>query len=68
MIDIPNAFIQTLVKNDNATTLINTRGVLVNLLLKIDLEFYGPFVTSYKKSDKVRIVKFLNAIYGTMVL
>ena len=39
----------------------------MELLLKIDLEFYGPFVTSYKKGDKVRIVKFLNAIYGTMV-
>ena len=67
MIDIPNEFIQTLVNNENATTFINTRGVLVELLLKIDLEFYGPFVTSYKKGDKVRIVKLLNAIYGTMV-
>ena len=67
MIDITNAFIQALVNNENATTFINTRGVLVELLLKIDLEFYGPFVTSYKKGDKVRIVKLLNAIYGTMV-
>ena len=67
MIDIPNTFIQTLVNNENVITVINTRGVLVELLLKIDLEFYGPFVTSYKKGDKVRIVKLLNAIYGTMV-
>ena len=39
----------------------------MDVLLKIDLEFYGTFVTSYKKGDKVRIVKLLNAIYGTMV-
>ena len=63
MIYIPNAFIQTLVNNKNAMTVIKIRGVLVDLLLKIDSEFYGPFVTSYKKGDKLRIVKFLDAIY-----
>ena len=67
MIYIPNAFIQTLVNNKNAMTVIKIRGVLVDLLLKIDSEFYGPFVTSYKKGDKLRIVKFLDAIYWTMV-
>ena len=56
-----------LVNNENAIAFIKIRGVLVDLLLKLDSEFYGPFVTSYKKCDKVRIVKLPNGIYGTMV-
>ena len=39
----------------------------MELFIEIDSEFYGTFVTSDNKGDKVLIVKFLNAIYGTMV-
>ena len=48
-------------------TVINIIGVLVNLLLEIDPELYGPFVTTDKKREKVVIIKFMNSIYGTMV-
>ena len=48
-------------------TVIKTRLVLVDLLLEIDPEFYGPFVTTDKKGEKVIIVKCINAIYGKMV-
>ena len=47
---------------------INVRGFSVELLLDIDPEFYGTFVNTYKKGKKVIIVKFMNAIYGTMVV
>ena len=50
VIDIPNTFIQTQVENENEMTVINIRGVLVDLLLEIDPEFYGPFVTTEKKA------------------
>ena len=46
---------------------INIRGVLLGLLLDIDPELYGPFVTTDKKGEKVIIVQCMNDIYGTMV-
>ena len=48
-------------------TVINIRGVIVDLLLKIDPEFYGPLVTTYKKGEKFIIVQCMNAIYWKMV-
>ena len=67
VIDIPNAFIQRRFENENEMTVINVRGVLVELLLEIDTDFYGPFVTTDNKGEKVIIVQCMNAIYGTMV-
>ena len=52
VIDITNAFIQTRVENENEMVVINTRGVLVDLLLEIDPDFYGPLVTTYKKGER----------------
>ena len=49
IIDIPNAFIQTRVKNENKIAVIKIRGVLVDLILYIDSEFYGTLVTTEKK-------------------
>ena len=46
---------------------IKIREVLVDLLFNIDPYFYGPFVTTDKKSEKVIILQFMNAIYGRMV-
>ena len=46
---------------------INIIGVLVNLLLKRDPEFYGTFVTTYKRDENMIIVQCTNVIYGTMV-
>ena len=40
----------------------------MDLLLNIDPEFYGPFVTSDKKYGKVIIVECMNAINGNMVV
>ena len=46
---------------------INIRVVQVDLIIKIAPWFCGPFVTTYKKGETMIIIKFMNAIYGTMV-
>ena len=66
-IDTPHMFIHTRVENVNEMSVIKSRGVLVELILEIDTELYGTFVTTDKKGENVIIVKYINAIYGTMV-
>ena len=39
----------------------------MELILDIDPEFYGPFVATDKKGEKVIIVQCMNSIYVTMV-
>ena len=46
---------------------INIRGLLVDLLLKIDPEFNENFVTIDKKGEKLIFVQCMKSIYGTMV-
>ena len=65
-IDTPSAFIQKHADNENEMVVIKIRGVQVDLLLKIYPDFYGPFLTTYKKGENVLIVQCMNAIYGTM--
>ena len=67
VIDIPNAFIQTRVNNPKDRVIIRIRGVVVDWLVKIAPEVYGPFVTTDKKGNKVLLVECWNAIYGTMI-
>ena len=47
--------------------IINLRGVLVDILLDIAPDIYGPYVTIDKKGVKRLLVKCLNALYGTVV-
>jgi hypothetical protein len=67
VIDIPNAFIQTRVKEKKDMALIKIRGLLVDVLLEIAPDVYGPYATANRKGEKELIVRCLNAIYGTMV-
>ncbi len=41
--------------------------VLVDILVSIVPDLYGPYVTMNKSGQKVLIVECLNTIYGTMV-
>ena len=43
--------------------IINIIGVLVKLILDIYPEFYGTFVATDKKGEKVIIVQCTNGIY-----
>ena len=65
--DIPNAFIQTRAENEKYMVYIRVRGILVELLIEIAPDVYGPYLKLDKKVKKVLILQCLNAIYGTMV-
>ncbi len=67
VVDIPNAFIQTVVEDDKKKVVIRIRGLVVEMLLKIAPEVYTPFVTNDKRGNKQLLVICLNAIYGTMM-
>ncbi len=69
VVDIPNAFVQTVVDEEDADrcVIVRIRGPLVNILVSIAPDVYGPYVSMNKSGHKVLIVECLNAVYGTMV-
>ena len=69
VVDIPNAFAQTVVSDEDKEhcVIVRIRGPLVDILVSISPEVYGPYVTTNKKGRQVLIVGCLNAVYGTMV-
>jgi hypothetical protein len=69
VVDIPNAFVQTVVNEEDAEhrVIVCIRGPLVDIMVSIAPDLYAPYVTTNKSGQKVLIVKCLNAVYGTMV-
>ena len=67
IIDIPNAFIQTVVEDPKDRVVIRIRGYMVDVLVKIAPEVYQDYVATDKRGNKVLLVECLNALYGTMV-
>lgn len=67
VIDIPNAFIQTRIEDEDDMAIIKLRGVLVDILLEIAPGVYDDYVTVDKKGTKQLLVQCQNALYGTMV-
>jgi hypothetical protein len=67
VIDCPNAFIQTRVNDEKDMAFIKIRGALVDILVEIAPDVYGPYVTLDKKGVKQLLVQCQNAIYGAMV-
>ncbi len=69
VVDIPNAFVQTVVSNEDKEhcVIVRKRGPLVDILVSLAPEVYGPYVTINKMVQQVLIVECLNAVYGTMV-
>ena len=68
--DIPNAFIQALmpeVKDGNERVMMKITGVLVDMLVELNPELYGPYVV-YEKNRKVLYVQVMRAIYGMLEL
>ena len=57
VIDVPNAFIQTRAENEKYMAYIRVRGVLVDLLIEIAPDVYGPYVKLDKNLTKVLILK-----------
>jgi len=67
--DVPNAFIQARMpvpQADDDIVYMKITGVLVQMLVDIDPELYGPFVV-YENGRKVLYVMVLKAIYGMLV-
>ena len=67
VIDIPNAFIQTVVEDKSKRVIIRITGMLVDLLCEIAPDVYSDYVTTGKNGVKQLLVECLNALYGTMV-
>ena len=66
-IDILNVFIQNRVDKIKDMATITVWGTLVDVLVEISPDIYGPFVSTDKKGVKTLIFRCHNAIYGTMV-
>ena len=66
VVDIPNAFIQTKIEDEEDMAIIKIRGILVDILVEIAPDVYKPYVTTDKKGTKQLVVQCQNAIYGTM--
>jgi len=66
-VDIPNAFIQTDVENndDGSRVIMKIRGPLVDMLVELDPETYGEYVR-IEGGNKVIYVHVLKAIYGML--
>ncbi len=67
VVDIPNAFIQTVVEDKKDRAFICIRGPLVDILGSITPDVYGPYMMVGKKGEKQSLVQCLTALYGTMV-
>ncbi len=67
IVDIPNAFIQTVMENNEGKVGMRIRGHMVDVLVKVAPSVYGSYVSTGKQGKKQLLVKCLNAIYGTMV-
>ena len=67
IVDIPNAFVQTVVEDKKDKAFIRIRGPLVDVLVGIAPDVYGAYVTIGKKGEKQLLVQCLTALYGTMV-
>jgi hypothetical protein len=65
--DIPNTFIQTVVKDNKDKVVMRIRGHMVDVLVKVAPKVYSPYVSTDKQGRKQLLVECLNAIYGTMV-
>jgi hypothetical protein len=67
IVDIPNAFIQTVMEKDEDRVVMRIRGHMVGVLVKVAPRVYSPYVSTDKQGRKQLLVEFLNAIYGMMV-
>jgi hypothetical protein len=68
VVDILNAFAQTVISEEDAEhrVIVCIRGPLVDILVSIAPDVYGPYVLTNKSGQKVLIVECLNTVYGSM--
>jgi hypothetical protein len=61
--DILNAFIQAVIKDEKDKALICIRGPLVDILVSIAPDVYGPYVAVGKKGMKQLLVQCLTDLW-----
>jgi hypothetical protein len=68
--DIPNVFIQALmpeVKDGDERVMMKITGVLVDMLVELNPELYGPYVVFERnRQNKVLYVQVMRVIYGML--
>ena len=68
VIDMLNAFIQTVVQDQAKHVIIRIRGMRVNMLVRIAPKVYQDYITFFDEHGNMQIlVECLNTLYGTMV-
>jgi hypothetical protein len=66
-VDIPNAFVQTIIEDEKDKALICICGPLVDILVSIAANVFEPYVMVCKKGKKQLLDQCLTALYGTMM-
>jgi hypothetical protein len=67
VVDIPNVFVQTRVKNKKDMAFIKIQSILVDILVEIAPDLYKSYVSKDKKGSKQLLVQCQNALYSTMI-
>jgi hypothetical protein len=67
VVDILNAFVQTVVEDGEHRVIVCFGGPLVDILGNISPHVSGQYVSSNKSGQMVLLVQFLIALYGTIV-
>ena len=62
-VDIPNAFVQTKLDNNQEKVIMKIRGILVDMLIEINPEMYRSYIV-YEGNNRVIYVRMLRALYG----
>eukprot|EP00956_Cyclotella_meneghiniana_P028301 scaffold65295_cov71-Cyclotella_meneghiniana.AAC.14 len=62
-LDIPGAFLHADLDEE---VIMLLRGQLAELMVKIDPQLYGPYLTKNKKGESILYVKMLKAMYGLL--
>ena len=65
-LDIPNAFPQASIPDENEKVTMKIRGRLIDMLLEIDFEKYSPFVYENEK-ERILYVVLKKALYGMLM-
>ncbi len=65
VVDIPNAFVQTVVSEEDAEhrVVVRIRGPLVDILVSMVPDVYAPYVSTNKTGQKVLIVECLMSMH-----
>jgi hypothetical protein len=62
-VDIPNAFVQTKLDNNQEKVIMKIWGILVDMLIEINPEMYGSYIV-YEGNNRVIYVRMLRVLYG----